>query len=388
MKKVGLIITLRGVNYGMLLQSYATQHYLDNAGFNTVIIRIKASEGVYSYVSKLKYLLKILTKPLALKISLKKRRRKKIVDRDPVLHAAQVERKRTADIFVKERFHDILYFSSEDTAREAVKAYDAVLVGSDQQWNPSAFYSNTVTLMFVPNEVKKISYATSLGVSSIPKYLTKRGKEFLSRIDYLSVREPSGKIIIDSIVGKKAVVVLDPTFLLTKEDWDSSIKRMKLINEPYVFCYFLGDNAEYIEVVRQFCSNHSYKMVVVRNIETYTGEVSEIGDVILEGPSVEEFLNYIRYASVICTDSFHCTVFSIINHRQFVSFYRTKSSNKNSRNSRIDDLLGELSLQEHIYSMTNGVDEIVEKTINYTAIDERIGKLREDSISFLNKSLK
>jgi hypothetical protein len=384
MKKVGLVINFVGVNYGMILQAYATQHYLDKTGLRTAIIKIKKSKGLRSYVSKLKY----LTKPMVLKIVLKKRQRKKIVASNPVLRAAQAERKRTADIFAKERFHDVLLFSSEVAAREAAKGYDAVMVGSDQRWNPAAFYGNVSTLMFVPDEVRKISYATSLGVSSIPKHLRKRGKEFLSRIDYLSVREPSGKRIVDSLVGEKAVVVLDPTLLLTKKDWDSLIEKTKLINEPYVFCYFLGDNTEYLEEVRQFCSSHSYKMVVIRNIETYTGEVPDIGDIILEGPSVEEFVNYIRYANVVCTDSFHGTVFSIINHRPFVSFYRTKSTDKNSRNSRIDDLLGGLSLHAHIYSMENSVEEIVGKVIDYNVVDDRLSKLRQDSTSFLNKALK
>ncbi len=218
MRKIGMVIALMGVNYGMILQSYATQWYLDRAGFNTVIIRVEARKGLYTYASKFRYLLRTFTKPMSLRVAFKKRQRRKIVNRNPVLRAAQAERRRAADIFIKERFHDILFFSSEESAGEAVKSCDAVLVGSDQQWNPASFYGNISTLMFVPDEVKKVSYATSLGVSSIPRYLTKRGKEFLSRIDYLSVREPSGKIIVDSLIGEKAVVVLDPTLLLTPED--------------------------------------------------------------------------------------------------------------------------------------------------------------------------
>ncbi len=295
MKKVGLCISFGGVNYGMLLQSYATQQYLDKAGHSTEIIRINENKGFSSFVSKLRY----LTKPMVVKIALNKRRRKKIVANNPILSLAQAERKRNADLFMKERFHDVVFFTSELAAHEAAKDYDAVLVGSDQQWNPGAFYNKVNTLMFVPEEVRKISYATSLGVSSIPKYLRKRGKEFLSRIEYLSVREPSGKKIVDSLVGNKAIVVLDPTLLFTKEEWDSMIERTKLINEPYVFCYFMGDNTEYLREVQRFCVKHSYKMVVIGNIETYTGEVSDIGDIILEGPSVEEFINYIRYANVL-----------------------------------------------------------------------------------------
>ena len=387
MKRVGLVITLGGINYGMLLQSFATQQYLDKVGFNTVIIRIQEKRGGYRFASRVGYLLKTVTKPLSLKIALNKRKRRKTVNKNPVLQAAYAERKRCANAFIQESFHNIVTFSSEKTASEEVKNYAAVIVGSDQQWNPAAFFSNYVTLMFVPEEVRKISYATSLGVSNIPKYLKKRGRKFLSRIDFLSVREPSGKKIVDSIIGEKAVVVLDPTLLLTGEEWNLLIDCKRPTAKPYVFCYFLGDNIEYLEAVRQFCLDRNYKMVVVRNVETYLGNVNDIGDNIIEAPSVEEFISYIKYANFVCTDSFHCTIFSIINHRKFSSFYRTKSSDKNSRNARIDDFLGELGLQSHIYNISKDIAKIYEQKIEYSEIDKHLDKLRRDSISFLSNAL-
>lgn len=387
-KKVGLVTPIRGVNYGMVLQSYALQYHLDKLGLNPIVIRIEEKKDLDYYVYKLEFFLRTVTKPPVLRSIFRKRLRNKKRNRNPILQAAYTARRRKIDAFVRDRFSNILVVSSRAEAREAVKDFDAVIVGSDQQWHPGAFFGYLNTLMFVPDDITKISYATSLGVSSIPKCLEKRGKEFLSRIDFLSVREATGKRIVDSLIGEKAVVVLDPTLLITRNDWDSLVEKKKPLDEPYVFCYLLGDNVEYGSIIKQFCHDQSYKMVTVRNIETYTGKVRDVGDIILEAPSVEDFVNYIRFADVVCTDSFHCTVFSIIYHKQFVTFYRTKPTDKNSRNSRIDDFLGEIGLRNHIYNDGNTVSEIVRSRVNYHAIDSKISKLREMSNQFLANALK
>src|SRR5690606_34975229 len=135
---------------------------------------------------KLEFFLRTVTKPPVLRSIFRKRLRNKKRNRNPILQAAYTARRRKIDAFVRDRFSNILVVSSRAEAREAVKDFDAVIVGSDQQWHPGAFFGYLSTLMFVPDDITKISYATSLGVSSIPKCLEKRGKEFLSRIDFLS----------------------------------------------------------------------------------------------------------------------------------------------------------------------------------------------------------
>ncbi len=80
-------------------------------------------------------------------------------------------------------------------------------------------------------------------------------------------------------------------------------------------------------------------------------------------------------------------MFSIINHRQFVAFYRTKSTDKNSRNSRIDDFLGGLSLGDYIYGEGDNIDKIVKRTIEYDEVDNQLSVLRQNSVSFLTEAL-
>lgn len=385
MGKIGLVLSYKGINYGALLQAYATQHFLDKNEYESVIIDVKhPKEGLKYFVSKLENVLR----PMTVRISLNKRKRAKLIRENPILNTAYKQRMQSADSFRKQYLHDVMSFDSVDSATMAVREFDAVLVGSDQQWNPAAFNGEISTLLFVPDSVKKISYATSLGVSSIPKYLYKKGRQFLSRIDYLSVRELSGKRIVDQLIPEKAKVVLDPTLLLAKDDWDEAIPEHIMRKEPYVFCYFLGDNPEQPKLVEDYCKNHNLKMIVVRNVETYTGTVYEEGDEILDGPAVSDFVNYIRGAELVCTDSFHCTVFSIINHKNFVTFYRLKSTDKNSRNSRIDDLLGSLGIEQHICADYMDVEEAIKAKIDYDKVDEKLSAARDDSAEFLIDALR
>ena len=138
-KKVGLVTPIRGVNYGMVLQSYALQYHLDKLGLNPIVIRIEEKKDLDYYVYKLEFFLRTVTKPPVLRSIFRKRLRNKKRNRNPILQAAYTARRRKIDAFVRDRFSNILVVSSRAEAREAVKDFDAVIVGSDQQWHPGAF---------------------------------------------------------------------------------------------------------------------------------------------------------------------------------------------------------------------------------------------------------
>lgn len=98
--------------------------------------------------------------------------------------------------------------------------------------------------MFVPDNVPKFSYAASFGVSEIPKGQQKLYKTFLSRLNYISVRENAGQKIVKELTGRDAQVVADPVMLLTREQWDEEIKFKRMYDQPYIFAYFLGKSEE------------------------------------------------------------------------------------------------------------------------------------------------
>jgi hypothetical protein len=125
------------------------------------------------------------------------------------------------------------------------KKYKACLVGSDQLWRPDGLPENIYDLMFANDDIIKISYATSFGVSEIPLMMRNRTAKFLKRFDFLGVRENWGKKIIRDLIRIEPNVVLDPTLLFDKNDWDIFFPEEKIYNEPYIFAYLLGPNQEY-----------------------------------------------------------------------------------------------------------------------------------------------
>ena len=124
-----------------------------------------------------------------------------------------------------------------EALRTGSKNYDVVVAGGDQLWI-SSWIANKVfsNLMFADEKVKRVSYSTSFGVTEAPFYQKRRTIEYLNRIEMLGVREKSGAELIERLTGRKAVVVLDPTLLLNKEEWAQAIPVKPVLENDYIFC--------------------------------------------------------------------------------------------------------------------------------------------------------
>lgn len=373
--KIGLILSHKGINYGMLLQAYATQMYLESQGVQTEIITFQSSGGLKRKLKKLKR----YTSFVAAKSAYMKAKRRWLINNNPILKRCYQARSKVGIEFVQKNLHGIVRFAGNEIAANYVKEnYSCVMIGSDQQWAPACFYSELNTLMFVPEGVKRASYATSMGVSSIPKNTHSLLKTFISKMDYVSVREETGKTIITKVTGRQDVqVVPDPTFLITYDEWCDYIPKKKLYDLPYVFCYFLGSDDSSVKKVLAWTKQVGITAIFVRNVESYKIKKVDYEDaIVVDAPTVEEFVNYIRYASFVCTDSFHCTVFSLINSVEFATFYRFQSKNKDSRNSRIDDLLKSLDCSQRICRQEDDLGDVVNKKIDYDKVTNRIESMR------------
>ena len=117
--------------------------------------------------------------------------------------------------------------------------YDAVVTCSDQLWSPAGLGTNFYNLMFVPDGVRKISLSSSFGVSKIPSWQVKRTREYLERIEHISVRENQGKVIVKELTGRDVPVLMDPVFAYTKEEWEEIVPLSSRYDYPYILAYFL-----------------------------------------------------------------------------------------------------------------------------------------------------
>lgn len=379
--KIGLCVVLYNNNFGSMLQAYATMKTLEDLGYEYELIRYKKK---YTPLFALKSIPRIFN-PIT--ISDKKliiQKKLLMLFHKDIKEANQI-RNKMFEKFRKEHFtHYADWSNGYEELKKAGKKYDAYLVGSDQLWSPSGLATNFYNLMFVDDEKLKISYASSFGVKKIPKYQRKRTKQYLERIQYISTRENSGKNIVKELTGRDVPVVLDPTLLFDQEKWKKVIEDKNMYNDEYIFAYFLGPNPEHREAVKKLAKEKKLRVVTIRHMDQYVEADNNYGDYAPYEVGPVEFVNLIRNAKYICTDSFHGMVFSIIHHKQFLVFNRYSDQAKDSKNSRIDSLCENLKLQARRYK---GDINIIDENINYRDVDEKLNEFRKNSINYLKKAL-
>lgn len=379
-KTIGLCIAFAGTNYGMHLQGYATQYIIEKSGFETEIIDYHsgANKGIKFSIGALY----VGIRKIANKV-------KKWFSHEENLDTTHQENKQlrinASNYFRKNRLHNIVKSNGIDELKNISKKYFAVLVGSDQIWLPEIAFTNFYTLRFAAPGIRRISYATSLGVSSYPNYAKKAAGKFWKQIDFLSVREQQGKDIIQSIVDVPVEVVADPTYLLTKEEWLELIPLEKVVKDKYILCYFLGDSEPIKQYARKFADNKGLRLVSILSNECNSDD-SKFADEVLIGKSPEEFVNLIRNAEFILTDSFHGLAFSVINQKQFLIFYRRRTDVKESRNSRIDNIVRSWDIEDRLIREPEKL-EFPTSDIDYTAVTKKVEALRDKSLMFLDKAL-
>ena len=219
------------------------------------------------------------------------------------------------------------------------KRYDSVLVGSDQLWLPGNIAADYYTLNWVPEGINTVAYATSFGQASLPRNISGSAEKFLKRIRHLSVREYSGQKLIMRLSGRRVPVVCDPTLLFDGQKWMSIQRKEPLYEGKYIFCYFLGKNRLHREYAKKLRIYTGYRIIALTHLDEYVKWDNGYADETPYDVDPAGFLNLIRNASYVCTDSFHCTAFSIQYGVPFTTFRRFGEKAKVSTNSRLDTLL-------------------------------------------------
>lgn len=382
---IGLCICYYNNNYGSMLQAYATIQELERRGVSYDIISYKKDINLLYLIQNIgrffnKYWLQ--EKELVVQKEISKMKY-------PDYNKNARIREDRFQKFQQEFFNDkVRICTGYKELKKAAKDYNAILVGSDQMWSPSGLATNFYNLMFVPDEIRKISYASSFGVSKIPAYQKKRTAEFLKRIDYLSVREEDAVKIVGELTNRTAELVVDPTVLLSRREWSDFAVKNRLVKVPYIFAYFLGSNMEHRKEVVKLSKKKKIKIVTLRHLDEYVANDEKFGDIALYDIGPKEFVNLVENAEYICTDSFHGTIFSILFHKHFITFSRYIDNSLFSKNSRIKSLLSNLDLTNRIYNYNIGdIVQQIDEEIFYEEIDEKLNDFIERSKLFLDKAL-
>lgn len=351
-KSIGIITCIGKSNFGNRLQNYALQHVLEQKGFYVeTLINTSLLNNVDNY-----------EEALAEYESYQAEKDKRdLLNKDRIAYFEEFDK------LVKFREGMITAINLPETN------YDYYCVGSDQIWNPYHGKLRDLDLLYCIDNNKRTSYAASIGIDEIPDKFKEKTKKELSNFKSISVREHKAKELIEELTGRNDIeVVLDPTMLLTSEEWDKVAKRPKqLQTDRYILNYFLGKLSPEREAeINRFAKEHNCEVINILDKE---------GPFYNTGPS--EFLYLEKNAYLICTDSFHSSVFALLYNRPFLIFNR--EDDQLSMNSRLDTLTRTFDLRDRFYNNIITEDML---NIDYDKVNKILEIEREKSLDFIDRA--
>lgn len=359
--KIGIISIHYGVNFGSALQAYALSTFIKSTFPNSETEVINYIPPRYRFKNQYSY---------NGGFGIKKRV-------GWILRAIQ---RYVNDSKYKRYLSNITNVSPQifdaKTAKDRYKEYDCLITGSDQVWNSdyNQGFDPMYYLCFGNDKIRKISYAASCGKNNFSDSEWAEMKDSLKSFFKISIRE-SSTVKIMREKGIECQFVLDPTYLLSKEEW-SKIEKKEDIKEPYLLIYLLDiDGREIIKWAKKVAKQRHIKTVLIANgpaIKKYDV------DYVMWNKTPDSYIWLFRNASYVITNSFHGTSFSINMERQFVVFKRDKY------NSRIDSILGAMDLEDRCVTL-NEIE--IPSDIDYTYVNKKKDALLIESKKFIRENL-
>lgn len=369
--KVGILTFQNANNYGAALQAFALCSTVRKLGYNAELIDYK-NPSVTEYENpRLPHLSETITNPVG-----------------SVFRLATAKafscRKKAFDSF-NEKYE--LIGPPIETQTDIENEYDVVIVGSDQVWNPAITGGDmTYFLSQVDSShTRKVAYAASFGYESFPSDLAKQCGEALVDFDCIGVRETEGSILAKTLSGVNSSVVLDPTLLFRKTDWETviasgsirkSILELAEQDQGYLFVYIAAERSKTISFAKRVAKQMNLSIVLVCG---YRGIPLICCGKDVSFVSLEEFLFLIQHANLIVTSSFHGYALALALEKEV---YFSLVDGGNTKNSRLLSLARITKTEDR---------EIINQAplcpIDYFAVSKRIEAERQQSLSFLQRGL-
>jgi hypothetical protein len=365
--KIAVVTTHYANNYGALLQTFALQRFLNNSlGQESEVLAYyppwyKTSWTIFKKPRNLKDFVKNLIKLLSYDI-----------------HKGMMARARKNQEFIKKNIIKSKKSFFNENELTDISNYECYICGSDQVWNLRLRNEPIFFLNFTKNIVgiKKIAYAPSV-TDPIPSDSIDVIKGYLKNLDAISVRESNDVDVIQSLTNKTVYHVADPVLLLLPSDWEYLAISPK-ISKPYIMCYFINCSNLAIKTVKKIRKMTGYPVVYV-NVE---GIDKIKADYNIRDADPFEFLGYIKDASFIITNSFHCTAFSLLFKKDYFMIPKLVG------NKRIESLQNKLGIENRCIDFKK-IESLkkVDLPINYKKFDENYKCFRNVSIEYLKRAL-
>lgn len=371
--KIGIMTINSAYNYGCVLQAWALQKYLENEGHQVSIInyRIPEIDNTYRLFREKQ---RFSIAPINNLYNCLRHVKFNLTQAPRIRKAAKFEH------FINEVMNTTQVFSSfrELVEGKAGKDYDVLITGSDQVWN------GTITkglkpayfLDFDHSGKRKISYAASIGKKELMNAEKEFFKNYLAEYESIAVRENSAAELLAPLVKKPVEVVLDPTLLLDREDFDT-LKQPSKYQKPYIFVHVIGKDARLRKIVTILSEQTGLPIVQNRMKKQFPDELGRFSDA---GP--EEFIGLIEGAQLVITNSFHATVFAVIYEKNFITIPHELYP------ERMENLLKELSMENHLIASVEELPgSVAELQPDYTAVKKKLKKRQQESREYLKRAV-
>ncbi|NLO09093.1 MAG: polysaccharide pyruvyl transferase family protein [Clostridiales bacterium] len=345
-KKVG-IVTIISKNYGNRLQNYALQEYLKKLEFD-----------VYTLPYKTKFRLVIKESIRLFLIYLFKYCRNRWVWED-----------------FNRKYIKWTPIKSQDSYWN--NRYDYFVAGSDQIWNPLFWINSEREFLRSYSREKRITYAASIGIDQLPIEYHERYKGYLNEIPNISVRETKAADIVYTLTGKRVPIVIDPTMLITRKEWEAFISSCSLeLPSRYIVNYILGaGSSEYIKLIKIKAKTEGLEIIDLLDEKGNTKR--KIGP--------REFIYIISHSERTYVDSFHGAVFSILFSKPFAVFERPYEEGAGLMTSRLDSLLSTFRLTNRMVKSIEQLEKL-DDYCDFSQVGDILKAKRREALSYLMKA--
>lgn len=353
-KKIVIATPVDMNNYGNRLQNYAVHRICEKLGFYPVTLA--PQEKIAGFFPK--YMLFKLAYPL---------RNNKLFNKSRKM--AKFRKMLFGWEFTQNYINTIIPKNEKLLKNEINKAVLAG-IGGDQIWSP--YWAERVYFCGFSNlkSNKKICFAPSFGKANLSEDEMLVLKNKLTDIDNIAVREYSGIDIIKNITGKNARLIIDPVLMLSQEEWKKLFSENKVIEKKYIFSYFLGSDSSQKEYVEKLAKDKRLELIDILDVNT--------PEVFCSSP--EKFVEYIANAELVCTDSYHGLLLSLLFERPFIIFQRG-AKNNSDMSTRIETIVNMFNLKDRLYENLKK-DEIFNSSVEM--FHEKINKVQSEAWEYYN----
>ncbi|MBQ8361085.1 MAG: polysaccharide pyruvyl transferase family protein [Bacteroidaceae bacterium] len=388
--KIGIVTYVKCDNYGAELQAYAMQYIFRKLGYDAELVNLEkrekdltssASAIIPAIINRFKvYGWKAPFKILKLVGDVIERKKAS------KLYAEEERNKHKlfTDFFENNIAHSEKFYTLESVYTDDMP-YNVFVAGSDQIWNYMHTDNLDVYFLMFANRfnAKKISYAASISVPDIPSRLHADYKKYLENLDSVAVRELRGKELVEKYSNKTAEVVLDPTLLVTKEEWKCNVANEIRKGEKYVLIYTLSGSFYIRDLAKSIAQRISPNCKVINIKPNFKKENPNDGIEHLYNVGPKEWVGLLMNAAYIVTDSFHGTAFSINFNIPFTTLVNPTSN----MNSRVMSILTITGLQNRIIYDDDSHLEPQSLDVDFSPVNKIIENWRTKSVDYIHKAL-